>query len=118
MSHTITVPYTVPAGGVTANLFSNTSIEYFGGAAVLTMYGSADAAGDTMSFMSFGVPTPLQYVVDPSPIDVASTPGAVKANENFIGQFPIPAGHRCELKVRGTVGHIGRFHVVIGAVIG
>lgn len=113
MSHTNMLPYTIPAGGVIANLLANTTDEFFGGAAVLTLYGSADAAGDTFGLTSFGTPEPQKLAVEPSPIMVASAAGQLRTNENFIGQYAIRAGHRLQLQVTGAVGHIGRFQLVV-----
>lgn len=114
MSHTIIIPYTIPAGGVTPNLFANTSMEFLGGATTLTMYGSADVAGDTFGLVSFGQPTPQKHVVEPSPVPVATAAGQLRTNENFLGQFAIPGGHRLNMTVAGAVGHTGRFQVIAG----
>ncbi len=62
--HTIVIPYTIPAGGITPNLFLNTSMEFHGQAAVLTLYGAADATGDALSLQSLGMPAPRPLVTD------------------------------------------------------
>lgn len=113
MSTTI-INYTIPASGVTPNLFENTNLQYFGAAAVLTLYGACDAAGDTMDWHGFpGAKPPEQYVVAGSPMPVASAPGQIRTNENYIHQAAVPAGTRLGLVVTGAAGHTGRFQIVV-----
>lgn len=113
MSTTI-INYTIPAAGVTPNLFENTNLQYFSAAAVLTLYGACDAAGDTMDFHGFpGSRAPEQYVVAGSPMPVATAAGQIRTNENYVAQVPIPAKTRLGLVVTGTAGHTGRFQIVV-----
>jgi hypothetical protein len=115
MSWTQITPYTSVAGTI-ANVLAGTAIEYVGAASTLTVYGSVDTAGDTFSLSgATGVAPPSNYVPAGALIPAASTAGAVKTNEDFIGQFPIPANTRLVLSVTAAAaGHLGRFMFVVG----
>lgn len=115
MGYSITIPYTEGAAATIANILSGTAVEYIGSATVITLYGSADTAGDTFSLTGFTGSEPGSSIVPLSPIPVASTAGAVKTNENFIGQFAIPANTRLVMPVNGANTHVGRFLFVIGS---
>lgn len=115
MGYSYTTAYTEPAGGAIANQLSGSPVEYMGGPTVITLYGSADAAGDTFAITGYTGSEPGMAIVPVSPIPVASTAGAVKTNENFIGQFAIPANTRLVMPVTGASGHIGRFLFVVGS---
>jgi hypothetical protein len=112
------VPYSQPASTTTANLLAGNPLEYWGKAGVLTIYGSADlaAAADTMSLSYFGGADPGAVLIPPgSRVPQASTAGAVKNNENFLGQFAIPANSRLVLAIvsSATVGtHTGQIQLV------
>lgn len=114
MGYTVTVPYTIPAAATIPNLLAGTSVEYLGEAAVLTVYASCDVAGDTFAFNAFRGNKPGEALVPLSPIPVASTAGTVKTNENFIGQFAVPANSRLVLTINGTAAHVGRFQFLVG----
>jgi hypothetical protein len=108
-----TIPYTIPAAAVIANVLTGDPTEYWGKAGALTLYGSCDVAGDTFSLAYYSGGDPGIVVVPPgSLVPVASTAGTVKNNENFIGQFAIPAGSRLVLSIAGTAAHVGRFQIV------
>lgn len=94
----------VAANTTSANLLAGAPIQYFGKAGVLTLYGNADAAGQTFALTINDGQTNTQVVPTGSGLSVASTSGAVKLNENFIGQFPIPAGVQLILTVTNTTG--------------
>jgi hypothetical protein len=113
MGYSFPVKYTEPAAATIANLLAGTPVEYIGEAIKLTIYGSADAAGDTHSLSSFRGSEPGALVIPLGPIPVASTAGAIKTNENFIGQFAIPAGSRLVHNVVGTAAHTGQFLYVV-----
>lgn len=113
MGYTQTIAYTIPAGGSIANLLAGQPPEFFGGAAKLTIYGSADTAGDSMNLSRFTGHEPGQLDVPTSPIPVASTAGAVKTNENFITQLAIPGGSRMVLAITGVAAHVGRIMLVV-----
>jgi hypothetical protein len=108
-----TIPYTIPAAAVIANVLTGDPTEYWGKAGSLTLYGSCDVAGDTMSLSYYSGGDPGSALIPSgSLIPVASTAGTVKNNENFIGQFAIPAGSRLVLSVAGTAAHVGRFQII------
>lgn len=111
----VTIPYTMPAAGFIENLTDQTAINFIGDAATLTVYASADVAGDTCHLWYHPVgPTPGgELIPGAAPIPVVSTAGAVKTNENFLGQFKLPGHHGMHLRVAGAVGHTGRFLFVV-----
>jgi len=108
------IPYTTAAAATIANLLAGTPLEYWGGAGVLTLYGCADAVGpDTYSLSGYQGGNPGMVMVPAgSALSVASTVGAIKNNENFLGQFAIPANTRLVLSVTTTAAHTGRFQLV------
>jgi len=103
MSQTLNVMESSIAANVTnPNILSGTTIEWQGKAAVLTLYGNADAVGITHTlFMNDG--TSVLTIVPPnSGLGAASTVGKIKINEDFILQYPIPAGMRLVHSVTNT----------------
>jgi hypothetical protein len=110
----IIVPYTTAAAATVPNVLTGTAVEYVGHAAVLTVYASGDASGDTFALSGFSGDAPGMAVVPSgTPVQVASTAGAVKTNENFLGQFAIPASTRLVLAVVTSGAHTGRFLIAI-----
>jgi hypothetical protein len=86
------------------NALAGLPIEYFGRAAVLTVYGNADAAGILMS-LSYNDGQDVKSVVPAtSALGVATTAGKVSTNEDFLGQFALPAGVRLILALTNTDG--------------
>jgi hypothetical protein len=110
----IIVPYSTAAAATVANILTGTAIEYVGHAAVLTIYASGDATGDTFSISGFSGDAPGMAIIPAgTPVMVASTAGSVKTNENFLGQFAIPANTRLVLAVVASAAHTGRFMIAI-----
>jgi hypothetical protein len=116
MSWSVYIPYSTAAAATIANALTGTAVEYTGGqATTLTVYASGDAAGDTFSLSGFSGSNPgITYIPAGSPMPVASTVGAVKTNENFVGQFAVPANTRLVLGVVASAAHAGRFQFVVG----
>jgi hypothetical protein len=113
MGYSISIPYTLPAATVIANILVGTALAYFGGPAKVTIYGSCDVAGDTHQLSrQSGHEAPV-LDIPTSPIPAASTAGAVKTNENFIAQIAVPGGSSLVHQVNGTNTHVGRFLYVI-----
>lgn len=110
--HVLPMKYTIPAAG-TMDLFENTSAHFFGGDCRMTVYASADLAGDTHQLeLARGADAPIKPWPT-GPIPVASTPAAAKTNENFIAQTAIRAGSIARLTVSGAAGHTGTYLIVI-----
>jgi len=83
------------ANSTITNALAGQSVEFFGSkAGILTLYGNADAVGVQHTlFINNG--QDISTVVPPgSSLSVASTVGKVKTNEDFLGQWAIPAGVR------------------------
>lgn len=89
----------IGAGATVQNALQGTALEYFSKASVLTIYGNADIAG--MSFaLSFNMGGDSQVPIPfGSSLGVASTPGKIKTNEDFLIQVPVPMGARLVLQV-------------------
>lgn len=99
----------IGAAATIPNVLAGTALEYFGQAATLSLYGSADIAGMSMS-LSFNRGGDSDLPVPPgSSIGLASTVGKVKVNEDFIGQWAVPAGSRLVLSVTnpGAASNVG-----------
>lgn len=89
----------IGAAATVPNALAGTALEYFGQAATLSLYGNADIAGMSMS-LSFNRGGDSDLPIPPgSSLGVASTVGKVKTNEDFIGQWAVPAGSRLVLSV-------------------
>jgi hypothetical protein len=85
----------VGAAGTTPNALTGLALEYWGRAGVLTLYGNTTIALGSHSLTLFSGADPGSALIPAgSGVQVGSTAGAVKVNEDFIGQFPIPAGSR------------------------
>lgn len=105
MSQTLTISeLSIAANTTNNNVLSGTTIEWQGKASVLTLYGNGDAVGITHTlFMNDG--TSVLTIVPPnSGLGAASTVGKIKVNEDFILQYPIPAGERLVHSVTNTTG--------------
>lgn len=86
------------------NLLSGQPIQYFGRAGILTVYGNADAVGMQFSLaINDGQSTTL-LIPAGAGLSVAATTGKVKTNEDFLGQFPIPANVQLILSLTNTTG--------------
>jgi hypothetical protein len=104
---TTTVADVIGAQGINA---------FFGRAAGITLYGNCDTVA-TMTWAAFADDgtTVVGLVPTGSTLPAASTAGKVKANEDFIGQFAIPAGNKLLLSVTNpTAGALlANFLVVV-----
>lgn len=94
----------VAAGVTNPNALSGSPIQYMGKAAVLTIYGNASAAGMSVSLTTNDGQVNNQVIPTGSNLGVASTAGKVKTNEDFLGQFAIPAGVQLMLALTNTTG--------------
>lgn len=92
----------VVAGTPTANALAGTPIQYWGKAGILTIYGNANSAGISWALTTNDGQENKSIVPVGSSLGVASTSGKVKTNEDFIGQFAIPAGVQLQLPLTNT----------------
>lgn len=74
------------------NILTGAPIQFFGRAGILTIYGCADAVGMQHALSINDGQTTTLVIPTTSGLGACSTSGLVKTNENFVGQFPIPAG--------------------------
>ncbi len=75
-----------------ANALQGSPIQYWGKAGVLTVYGNGNTGGDPFNLSINDGQENRNVIPQGSLLGAASTAGKVKTNEDFIGQFPIPAG--------------------------
>lgn len=89
----------IGAAATVANALAGNPLEYVGEARNLTIYGNGDIAGMNMSLL-FNRGGDSEVPIPPgSALGIGSTVGKVKTNEDFIGQFAVPAGTRLVLSV-------------------
>lgn len=94
----------VPASSTNANVLVGSTIEFIGTASTITIYGNANAIGCTHTLFAGQGPNAPLLIPSGSGLNAASTPGAIKTNENFIGQWAVPAGSRLVHAVTNTTG--------------
>lgn len=109
----ITVAGTIPASGTIPNNLTGQAPEYLGEAAQLTLYGNSNDGATTHSLTGFRGASGEPYVPAGSNVGVASTAGKVKTNEDFLGQFPVPASTRLVHQVVGTATKTVLFQYVV-----
>jgi hypothetical protein len=100
MPRSFNIHQSIPVG-TTPDVIGTAGINaFFGKAAGLTVYWNCDTAA-TMTAALFADDGTSQVGLVPagSAVPVASTVGKIKANEDFIGQFPIDAGFKLLLSV-------------------
>lgn len=102
MQNTNLGPTSVAASTTVANALSGTPIEFLGAAVVLTVYGNASATGLQISLFGNQGDSSSVFIAPGSALGAASTPGNVKTNEDYIGQFAVPAGTRLVLQIVNT----------------
>lgn len=91
---------TIGAAGAVANALAGTAIEYMGDDVMLDIYGDADIVGMTFSLTAFrGAEPGEQLIPTGSGLALASTPGLVKSNENFLASVSIRGGSRLVMPV-------------------
>jgi hypothetical protein len=94
-----TIRTAIGAASTVLNALAGNALEYFSRPSVLTIYGNADIAGMNMA-LTFNEGGDSQVPIPPgSSIGLASTPGKIKVNEDFLIQVPVPAGARLVLGV-------------------
>ena len=99
MPQSTPISVAIAAATTIPNVLAGTALEYFGEPAMLTLYAGARIVGMTMS-LSFNRGGDSDLPLPPgSFINLESTVGALKTNESFVGQFPVPRGSRLVLSV-------------------
>lgn len=105
-----TFAYTIPAAGVIPNLLAGTAFEFLTRASIVSMYATADAAGDTLTLNINQGGDSQSPIPEPSAIHVAegAGQGPVVPDDVVINQMGINAGSRLVLAVQGVAAHTGR----------
>lgn len=94
-------------GTTISNALAGQPIQYWGKAGVLTIYANADAVGLLWNLNINDGQTNTSVVPQGSGLGAASTVGKIKTNEDFVGQFAIPAGVQLMLPITNpTAGNI------------
>lgn len=93
------IGFTLAAATPNPNILQGQPIQYWGKAGVLTVYGNADTGGDNFNLSINDGQSNVNVIPQGSVLGAATTPGKVNTNEDFIGQFPIPAGVQLILPV-------------------
>ncbi len=97
MGYSFPLRVAAPAGA-TPNILAGTAIEYMGDDIMLDVYGNGEITGIVAALTGFKGSEPgMQYIPTGSVLGLASTPGKVKTNEDFIANLSIPGGTRLVL---------------------
>src|SRR5258708_38105377 len=84
MGYSFPLRVAAPAGA-TPNILAGTAIEYMGDDIMLDVYGNGEITGIVAALTGFKGSEPgMQYIPTGSVLGLASTPGKVKTNEDFI----------------------------------
>lgn len=108
-----TIGAVIPASGVIVNNLQGQPPEFFGEAATLTLYGNASAATSTHTLFGNRGSTSQVFVPPGTSLGVPSTASKVKTNEDFIGQYAIPAGTRLVHQISGVAAGTVNFIYVV-----
>ena len=102
---TTTVPDVITTAGINA---------YFGKASGVTVYWNCDTvATTTAACTADDGTTSVGLVPAGSAVPSASTAGKIKANEDFVGQFPIDAGSKLLISVTNPTAGALLFNALV-----
>lgn len=101
MARSFNISQSIPATTTVADVIAAQGINaFFGQAAGITVYWNCSTvASMTASLTVDNGVTATGLVPSGSTVKAASTAGAVKVNEDFVGQFPVDAGSKLLLSV-------------------
>lgn len=95
MARSFNIRQTIPIGGTVEVINAQGINGFFGKAAGVTVYWNCDTAATMTGSLAADDGTGAVGLVPAgSAIPAASTAGKIKANEDFVGQFPIDAGSK------------------------
>ena len=89
----LTLRTPIGAAGSIANNINGTAIDVIGVPSILTMFGNGEIVGMSHTLNMF-VGGRASTPIPTSALPLASTPGAIKKDEDFIARIPVPAGAR------------------------
>jgi|SRR5581483_4338792 len=115
MSRSFNVRQSIGAGATVADVIAAQGINaYFGKAASITVYWNCDTVATMTGSLSTddGV-SAVGLVPAGSTIKAASTAGAIKTNEDFVGQFPVDAGSKLLMSVTNPTGGALEFNALV-----
>ena len=97
MARSFNIRQSIPVTSTVADVISAQGINaFFGQAAGITIYWNCDTVATMTASAIVDDGTTATVLIPPgSSVPSASTAGKIKANEDFIGQFPVPSG--CKL---------------------
>jgi len=107
--------FTIPASGLIANALDGTAAEFLTRATVLSIYATADQAGDTMSLtLNQGGETQTP-IPQGSGISVAQAAGMgpIVPDDVALNQYGVSAGSHLVLPIAGANGDVVRLKLFI-----
>lgn len=104
------IAYTAGASGAIANVVAGSPVEYITRASNLKIFATADVAGDTFGLNIVMGGDARVLVPSGTTINLASATGAgPKLDEDFYGEWSVPAGAHVILALTAASTHTGRF---------
>lgn len=101
MSRSFQIQILVPTGGSVNDIITASGINaQFGVASNVTLYANADAVGLLMNANWDDGQRSEGLIPNGSAVGIASTIGKIKTNEDFVAQFPVPAGVKLLVNVQ------------------
>lgn len=115
MARSFNIHQSIPATSTVADVISAQGINaFFGKAAGITVYWNCDTAATMTAAMFADDGTSVIGLVPAgSTVPAASTAGKIKANEDFIGQFPIDAGSKLLMAVTNPTAGALLFNALV-----
>lgn len=105
MSRSFQLQVSIPLGGAVNDIITAAGINaQFGVASNVTLYANGDATGLLMNVNWDDGQRSEGLIPNGSAVGVASTAGKIKTNEDFISQFPVPAGVKLLMNVQNPTG--------------
>jgi len=115
MARSFQIHQAILANSTTPDVIASAGINaFFGKAASITVYWNCDTVATmTAQLTSDDGSTATGLVPAGSAVPVASTAGKTKANEDFVGQFPIDAGSKLLMSVNNPTGGNLNFNATV-----
>ena len=115
MARSFNIHFSIPLTSTSPDVISSAGINaFFGAAAGITLYWNCDTAATMTAQATVDNGTTATVLVPAgSSVPIASTAGKIKANEDFIGQFPIDAGSKLLISVTNPTAGALLFNALV-----
>lgn len=115
MARSFNIHFSVPATTTSPDVISSAGINaFFGAAAGITLYWNCDTVATMTAQATVDNGTTATVLVPAgSAVPIASTAGKIKANEDFIGQFPVDAGSKLLISVTNPTAGALLFNALV-----